>query len=137
MGHADKYHLVEEMAVMNCVLIVDDSDVMRTTIADLFRYFLPQVHVLQARNGQEGVKLAQIEQPDVVLVDGNMPIMDGSATAEHLRHDKRTSHIIVIGMASANTTADVRAGLKQFCHQLIRKPFDLPDLMQQLRQYEA
>ena len=119
--------------MLNSVLIVDDSEVMRTTIVDLFRYFFPQVQIWQATNGREALAIAQQEQPDVVLMDGNMPVLDGSATAEQLRQDERTAHILLIGMASVNTTADVRAGLKQFCHQLIRKPFDVPELMQRLK----
>lgn len=118
---------------MNRVLIVDDSEIMRSTIVDLFHYFYPQVQVLEACNGREGVELAQSAQPDLVMVDGDMPIMNGSAAAEQLRQGTRTRHMTIIGMASSNTTPLVREGLHRFCHQMIAKPFNFPELAERIK----
>ena len=73
------------------MLIVDDDPGIRTLCAaSLSR---AGVEVLEAENGGRGLERALEDRPDLVLLDVNMPVLDGFALAERLREDERTQHL--------------------------------------------
>jgi CheY-like chemotaxis protein len=104
------------------VLIVDDDPGIRTLCAaSLSR---AGVEVLEAENGGRGLERALEDRPDLVLLDVNMPILDGFALAERLREDERTRHvpfIFLTGELGHETRAQADAlGAAAF----VSKPFD-------------
>ena len=85
------------------ILIVEDEGVMMGVLADN----LAQAgfgHLLQARNGEEGLVMALKERPDLILLDIVMPIMDGITMLKKLREDPRGKDIKVILLT--NLSAD-------------------------------
>jgi DNA-binding response OmpR family regulator len=68
------------------ILIVEDEVDIREALADMFTQYNFQVYT--ATNGKEGLDVALQEHPDVILLDINMPIMDGHETLRHLRADE-------------------------------------------------
>jgi len=89
------------------VLIVDDHEVIRTGLVSLFNNTDIKV-VAQATNGSEGVKLATKHKPDVVLLDIQMPALDGFDTME-LMHAKTPDCRVVMLSAYDNPTYIARA----------------------------
>lgn len=81
------------------VLVVDDNADMRNFIRVLLQ---ENYAVTTARNGEEGMKKALETQPDIIIADYMMPVMDGITMAGKLRNDVQTSHIPII-MLSART----------------------------------
>ncbi|MEW6272617.1 MAG: response regulator [Thermodesulfobacteriota bacterium] len=79
---------------MKTVLTIDDSRVVRTTVA---RALAPWgCQILEARNGLEGLAVARRSQPDLIVLDVLMPVLDGRQTLAELRRDPACSGIPVI-----------------------------------------
>lgn len=88
---------------------------------------------LGAPDGQSGLALASREQPDLVLLDINLPDIDGSEVARRLRADFQRLPILAI---SADTTPDGRKkALAAGCNQYLAKPIDVLELWQVLASY--
>ncbi len=78
------------------VLIVDDIAVTRENIRKLLQFEVDFEIVGAARNGQEGIELAKELQPDVILMDINMPDMDGITATETIRAEVPYSQIVIL-----------------------------------------
>jgi len=81
------------------ILIVDDHAVIRTTIRSIL---LPHLHSFQvceeAWNGKEAVEQVQKLKPEIVLLDVNMPVMDGVKAAEEIRRISPETKIVFLTM---------------------------------------
>lgn len=110
---------------MTCVLIVEDEPPILNLLEDFF--VGEGFDTLLARNGQAGVDLALSEQPDVVLMDIVLPLLDGAAATRMLKGDLRTRDIPVIAM-SANFALLARIGDLP-ADNVVSKPFDLDELL--------
>ncbi|MGB5846004.1 MAG: response regulator, partial [Anaerolineales bacterium] len=78
------------------VLIVDDIAETRENIRKLLQFEADFEIVGAARNGQEGIDLANELQPDVILMDINMPDMDGITATETIREEVPHSQIVIL-----------------------------------------
>jgi CheY-like chemotaxis protein len=113
------------------VLCVEDNPASVDLIQALL-YARPGVRLLTAGDGQSGVDLARQQQPDVILMDNNMPVLSGTDAQALLRRDPRTAHIPVIAI-SANAMPDaVEKGLAAGFFRYLTKPLDLGALGQAL-----
>ncbi len=89
---------------------------------------------LQAKDGQETLDKLRSEQPDLLLLDVNMPIKSGFEVLAEMRSDPAISHIPVIVITAARTTVrDVREGLGLGADDYITKPFDWRELTARVR----
>ena len=79
---------------MKTVLTVDDSRVTRTSLAHALRPW--GCRVLEARNGREGVAVAQLARPDLIILDVLMPVLDGPQALAILRQDPTCRNIPVV-----------------------------------------
>ena len=103
------------------VLIVDDNADMRrylrTLLADKF-------YVLEAPDGQSGLKLARECVPDIVVSDVMMPVMDGLQFCKKLKEDGITSHIPVILLTARSTDSQQMEGYEHGADAYLTKPFN-------------
>lgn len=79
------------------ILIVEDEAPLRNAVSDILSF--EGFEVFQAKNGQEGLDIALKEQPDLILLDLMMPIMDGLTMLEKLRQDPgfgKTAAVILL-----------------------------------------
>jgi signal transduction histidine kinase len=92
------------------VLVIDDDDtfryILRQIIANEARY-----EVLEASNGSDGLRLAKDERPDVIVLDLQMPHVDGFTVLQELNADQRTSIIPVVVSTSLAVNAELKARL--------------------------
>ncbi len=98
------------------VLIVDDIAETRENLRKLLQ-FEPDIEVVgAARTGQEAIELARETEPDVVLMDINMPDMDGITATEVLKRDVRFAQIIILSVQSESDylRRAMRAGASDF-----------------------
>jgi CheY-like chemotaxis protein len=87
------------------ILVIDDARAIRALLrAALGR--CAGMHVVEAASGPEGVEAAQRHQPDLILLDVNMPGMDGRQTLAALRADDRTAGIPVIFLTAEEREAE-------------------------------
>jgi CheY-like chemotaxis protein len=82
-----------------CILIVDDEEDVRALI-QLGLEMQANWKVLNANSGEEAIKIAASQQPDVILLDLMMPDMDGKSTLQKLKNDPKTQQIPVILMTA-------------------------------------
>lgn len=111
----------ERTAVRQTVLIIEDNTDMRRYLRDLMK---KHYRVLEAENGEEGVKVAVEQVPDLVLSDVMMPVMDGFTCCAELRKRKETAHIpILLLTAKAEDKDSVEASYRG-ADDYVRKPFN-------------
>src|SRR5262249_21035897 len=104
------------------ILSVDDSKTVRASLSRLFSPFACEL--CEAVNGQEGLEVAARERPDLIILDYNMPVMNGVSMLQRLREDaelRRTPVIMLTSESSAENIATVaRLGVRDY----VTKPFD-------------
>lgn len=102
------------------ILIVEDNDDMRrylrTLLADRF-------YVLEACDGQSGLRLARESVPDLIVSDVMMPVMDGLQLCKHLKEDFITSHIPVILLTARSEERQQMEGYESGADAYLTKPF--------------
>jgi two-component system alkaline phosphatase synthesis response regulator PhoP len=116
------------------ILIVDDS--MTTLLMEemlLKKY--TNFDVVQARNGQEAVKVALEELPGLILMDVVMPKMDGFAACREMRRLEKLKRIPIILVTSRGEAENVEKGFESGCNDYLTKPIDSNELVQMVNGY--
>jgi len=116
------------------VLAIDDNQDNLTTLQAVLRDALPQITLLTASDGPQGLKLAAAEDPDVILLDIVMPGMDGFAVCRKLKASESLQSIPVIFLTARRTDKKSRieaieAGVEGF----LTKPLDEIELVAQIQ----
>jgi diguanylate cyclase (GGDEF)-like protein len=109
------------------ILVVDDDPIVRELVSESL-----EAHGLDAicaSEGEEGLKLARQEKPDLVLLDVRMPGMDGLEVCRQLRRGFRTCTIPIIILTSLSQTADKVEGMLVGADDYVTKPFDPQELI--------
>ena len=107
------------------ILIVEDNE--QNIYLETFMLEQQGFDVIQARNGQQGLELAVSEQPDLILLDIQLPVMDGYEVARRLKQAMETKSIPIAAVTSYAMAGDREAVLAAGCEGYIEKPID-PDL---------
>lgn len=102
------------------ILVVDDNDDIRSYIS---QSLIGEFDVITARNGIEGIKAVQTENPDLVISDIMMPEMDGITMCRMLKDDIQTSHIPVILLTAKDSISDKEEGYEAGANSYLTKPF--------------
>jgi two-component system chemotaxis response regulator CheY len=112
-------------------LIVDDSRAMRAIIAKILREL--GAEVVEAGNGREGLeRLATVAPVDVVLVDWNMPVMDGLTFVRELRGRREYDGVQVLMVTTESDAHHVTSALEAGANEYVMKPFDRSALVSKL-----
>ena len=102
------------------VLIVDDNADMRAYLRTLL---LDRYYVIEATDGQSGLKLAVESVPDIVVSDVMMPVMDGLTFCTRLKQHEATSHIPVLLLTARSSEQQYIEGLQTGADMYMTKPF--------------
>jgi len=113
------------------ILIVDDEPDLVSTVE--YRLKFADCQVVTAANGQEGLERAASDKPDLILLDTNMPVMDGHEMLERLRADEELRHIPVIMLTARCEPQDIAAASTQGVSDYVTKPFDFAELMSKIQ----
>lgn len=108
-------------AACQTVLVIEDNTDMRHYLCELLR---KQYRVLEAENGEEGLKTAVEQVPDLVLSDVMMPVMDGFTCCAELRKRKETAHIPVLMLTAKAEDRDSVEASRRGADDYLRKPFN-------------
>lgn len=109
------------------ILIADDEKEMRDLINDLLTS--SGYDVIQADNGKKALELADQERPDLVLLDVNMPEMEGTDVKARMNLDRSLANIPVIFVTGNADTEDKVSGFHLGIDDYITKPFSLKELL--------
>lgn len=112
------------------ILIIDDST---TNLGVIFEY-LDKLgfELMVAQNGESGLKKAQYEQPDIILLDAVMPGLDGFEVCQRLKSDKITQEIPVIFMTGLTSVEDKVKGFEVGAVDYVTKPIRKRELLARL-----
>jgi DNA-binding response OmpR family regulator len=107
--------------VIKRVLVIDDEEDIRE-VAQASLELIAGLEVLLASSSREGLTIADLEQPDAILLDVMLPDMDGIAVFQELRSNPNTKHIPVIFLTARTRLTD-RQKFAQLGAHFITKPF--------------
>lgn len=114
------------------VLIIDDEEDIRI-VAHLSLGRVGGMTVLEAPNGEEGIRRARAEQPDFILLDMMMPGMDGAATFAALQAAPETASIPVVFMTAKGMASEVARLTGLGARGVVLKPFNPMSLADDVR----
>lgn len=120
-GNEERVNVVGDVSRQSILVIDDNADVRQYISLAYDKEFI----VLQATNGQEGLRLAQQNVPDLIICDVMMPVMDGLECCRRLKEGETTCHIPVV-MLTAYALDDQRIlGYQSGADAYITKPFNV------------
>jgi two-component system, OmpR family, response regulator len=105
------------------ILIIDDEDDIRR-IARLGLGKVGKMDVVEANSGPDGVRKAEEEKPDAILLDVMMPVMDGPSTLAALKDNPATAGIPIIFLTAKAMASEIERLKKLGALGVITKPFD-------------
>ena len=108
------------------LLYVEDNPANLTLVEEIVRY-CPQLRLLTARDGRLGVDMALTQLPQVILMDINLPHINGTDALKLLRADPRTAHIPVIALTANAMPGDVERSMAQGFYRYLTKPINLEE----------
>jgi adenylate cyclase len=115
------------------LLIVDDEpfnlDYLEQELEEL------NYELITASNGREALDKIQSHSPDLVLLDLQMPVLDGFAVLAQLKADNELRNIPVIIVSAANDSRSIVKGIKQGAEDYLTKPVDADLLVQKVKEY--
>ena len=112
------------------ILVVDDEPNIVQTLKD--RLEMNEYAVVTACNGDEGLRTAHREQPDLILLDVIMPILDGHEMLAQLRQEEWGRDVSVIMLTARSQTQDIQRAKDCSIDDYIIKPFDLSELLEKI-----
>ncbi len=113
------------------ILIVEDNE--QNLYLSTFLLGKQGYEVIQARNGQEGLNVAAAERPELILLDIQLPVMDGYEVARRLKESPNTRSIPIVAVTSYAMAGDREAILHAGCEGYIEKPIDPDRFVEQVR----
>ncbi len=109
------------------ILLIEDNIDVRENTAEILSF--ANYNVITAKNGKEGVELAQKEKPDLIICDIMMPVLDGHGTLHLLSKNEETASIPFIFLTAKAERSDFRKGMEMGADDYLTKPFDDVELM--------
>jgi two-component system cell cycle response regulator DivK len=118
---------------MKRILIVEDNETNRYLISFILKKngYL----VLEARTGEEGIALALKEKPDLLLMDIQLPDIDGLETTRRIRGSKADGEVPIVALTSYAMTGDRERALKAGCNGYMEKPINPDTFISELEKY--
>jgi CheY-like chemotaxis protein len=112
------------------ILLVEDNEMNRDMLSR--RLSRKGYQVLIAADGMQGVELAQTEQPDLILMDMSLPVLDGWQATRQIRAQSATRTIPIIALTAHALSGDREKSLDAGCDEYETKPVDFPRLMEKI-----
>ena len=115
------------------ILLVEDQEDARRIVRDLLS--ANGYALLEAQTGEEGLKIAQTERPDLILMDIQLPGMDGYEVTRLIRADPMLRHIPIIAVTSYALSGDDQKAFAAGCDGYVTKPFSPRQLLAKIREF--
>ena len=122
---------------MKKILIIEDEKSLRGALVDflLLKNYIP----LEAKNGKEGLEIALLQHPDIILLDLIMPEMDGMTTLKKIREDAWGAQVPIIILTNLSPTKEQSStigtdltAIDSLTHYLIKSDWKLHDVVKEI-----
>ena len=113
------------------ILMVEDTEDNRQIMRDLMS--MTDYELIEACDGADGVAKAALHKPDLILMDIQLPVMDGYEAARRIKADPALKHIPIIAVTSYALSGDEVRAREAGCNGYVAKPFSPRQLLGQVR----
>ena len=117
---------------MKKILIVEDVEFNRDLVVQLLE---DDYEILTAADGEEGLRLAERERPDLILMDLSLPVIDGWETTRRLKANEALKNIPIIALSAHAMMGDEEKARECGCDDYLSKPLDEELLFKKLAQF--
>ncbi len=117
---------------MKTCLIVDDSKIVRKVVRRIVEVL--GFNILEAENGKEAVDQVRANEVDVMILDWNMPVMDGMECMKEIRADASMNQPKIIFCTTENEFAKIQQAMMNGADEYVMKPFDEAIIAGKMRQ---
>ena len=118
-----------------CILLVEDQEDNRQILRDLLAS--AGYDMAEAENGQEALAAVAQHKPDLILMDIQLPVIDGYEATRRIKADPATRHIPIVAVTSYALAGDEAKTRDAGCDGYIAKPYNPRDLLQKVREFLA
>jgi two-component system cell cycle response regulator DivK len=115
------------------ILVVEDQEDNRRIMRDLLTSV--GYEVIEAVTGEEGVAAAETHRPDLILMDIQLPGLDGYEATRQIKANPDLEHIPIIVVTSYALSGDDVKAFKAGCNAYVSKPFSPRELLAKIREY--
>ena len=115
------------------VLVIDDDPSIRMLVTNMLRS--KGFDSAAASDGSQGIGAAKKENPDLILLDVNMPVMDGVTACKKLKEDPETSSIPIVFMTTMGGDSDRMRGFDAGGDDYVIKPVNYKELLARMKRY--
>jgi len=116
---------------MTKVLLVEDNEMNRDMLSR--RLERKGFEVVFAMDGQAAVNMADSENPDLILMDMSLPVMDGWEATRQIKANQELSNIPIIALTAHAMSGDREKAIEAGCEEYDTKPVDFPRLLEKMR----
>jgi two-component system cell cycle response regulator DivK len=114
------------------ILVVEDHEDNRRILRDLLTS--AGFEFIEAETGLDGVKMAKLHQPDLILMDLQLPGIDGYEAARQIRSEPTLSSVAIIAVTSYALSGDEQRALAAGCNAYVSKPYSPRQLLAKIRE---
>jgi CheY-like chemotaxis protein len=119
-------------ALFPTVLVAEDSVDTRIMLKRAFE--LKGYHVLEAEDGEQALQIAREYKPSLIVVDLNMPVLDGLETVKNFRQlEGSGDHVPIVAITAYDVYGMEEAAMETGCNAYLSKPLDLTELDRALK----
>jgi two-component system cell cycle response regulator DivK len=130
-GHADR----RQAAMSKRILVIEDTENNRRILNDLLTN--AGFEVLEAVDGEKGVAMAAEVRPDLILMDIQLPVVDGYEATRRIKANPELRHIPIIAVTSYALSGDDAKALEAGCDGYFAKPFSPRVVLAKVREFLA
>jgi EAL domain-containing protein (putative c-di-GMP-specific phosphodiesterase class I)/CheY-like chemotaxis protein len=120
-----------DLGLIHTLLYVEDNPANLKLVEQIIARH-PDIRLLTAVNGNSGIEIARVSQPEVILMDINLPDISGFKALKILRSDPATAHIPVIALTANAMPVNIESGLEAGFFRYITKPVKINEFMEAL-----
>lgn len=115
------------------ILIVEDDAKNMRLFRDILQF--KGYSILEATDGRQGVDLAKEHKPDLILMDIQLPVMDGIEATRIIKSDESCKNIRVVALTASVMTGDREKIMEAGCDGYISKPIDIKEFLSTIEKY--
>ncbi|WP_343670863.1 response regulator [Chitinophaga sp.] len=112
---------------MATILVIEDNQAIRENIVEILE--MANYHVIEAADGKQGILAAETQQPDLIVCDLSLPILDGYVVLQVLNRDDKPCKVPFIFLTARSERAEIRKGMDMGADDYITKPFNPSELL--------